>query len=82
MEIVRFQFELEKSKAAELDALMKETGVTTKKELINNALTLLKWAVKETKRGHSIASIDEENSRYRELQMPILSSLVHSTEAA
>ena len=73
MELVRIQFELTKEKADELDGLMKETGVQTKKELFNNALTILKWAVRETKKGNSIASVDEAHRKYRELQMPILS---------
>jgi hypothetical protein len=73
MEIVRIQFEMPKDKAEELDGLMKETGVQTKKELFNNALTILKWAVRETKNGNSIASVDEAHGKYRELQMPILS---------
>lgn len=72
MDSVRIQFELSPEKAEEIDALMRETGVSTKKELFNNALTLLKWAVRETGRGHSIASVDEEHGKYRELQMPIL----------
>jgi hypothetical protein len=72
MEIVRIQFEMPKDKADELEMLMKETGVHSKKDLFNNALTLLKWAIRETKRGNSIASIDEANGKYRELQMPIL----------
>ena len=72
MEIVRMQFELPRDKADELDVLMSETGIGTKKELFNNALTLLKWALKETRRGNTIASIDEKHGKYRELQMPIL----------
>jgi hypothetical protein len=73
MELVRIQLELPKDKAEEIEGLMKETGVQTKKELFNSALTLLKWAVRETKRGNSIASVDEAHGKYRELQMPILS---------
>ena len=72
MKIVRLQFEMPEDKVAELEELMSETGVQTKKELINNALTLLKWAVRETRKGHAIASVDETNGKYRELQMPIL----------
>jgi len=72
METVRIQFELSPEKAAELEELIKETGVQSKRELFNNALTLLKWAVRETRRGNSIASVDEEHGKYRELQMPIL----------
>jgi hypothetical protein len=68
---IRIQFELSPEKAGELDELMAETGVQTKKELFNNALTLLKWAVRETARGNSIASVDEEHGRYRELHMPV-----------
>lgn len=80
MDIVRIQFELPKDKADELENLMKETGILTKKELFNNALTLLKWAVRETRRGNSIASVDEKHGKYRELQMPILSN--QSSESA
>ena len=76
MKIVRIQFEMPEDKAKELDVLMSETGVQSKKELFNNALTLLKWAIKETKHGNSIASVDEKNGKYRELQMPILSHAV------
>ena len=72
MDTVRIQFELSPEKAAELEELIKETGVQSKRELFNNALTLLKWAVRETRRGNSIASVDEEHGKYRELQMPIL----------
>lgn len=71
IETIRIQFELSQEKAEELDELMMETGVPTKKELFNNALTLLKWAVRESKRGHSIASVDEKHGKYRELHMPI-----------
>lgn len=74
MEIVRIQFELPKDKADEIEKLMQDAGVPTKKELFNNALTLLKWALRETKRGNSIASIDEKHGKYRELQMPIFST--------
>jgi hypothetical protein len=75
MKIVRIQFEMPEDKAKELDALMNEIGVQTKKDLFNNALTLLKWAIKETKRRRSIASVDEKNGKYRELQMPALSNV-------
>jgi len=34
---------------------------------------LLKWAVGSVKSGRTIASIDESNGKYRELEMPILS---------
>src|ERR1700684_169354 len=66
MKLVRIQLELPEDKAEEIEGLMKEIGVQTKKELFNGALTLLKWAVRETKRGNSIASVDEAHGKYRE----------------
>ena len=82
MTIVRIQFEMPEDKAKELEDIMTEYGVQTKKELFNNALTLLKWALKETKRGNYIASIDEKSGKYRELQMPILSHVAPRTAVA
>jgi hypothetical protein len=80
MENVRFQFELPLQKARELEELMRECGVETKKDFINNALSLLKWAVRETKRGNAIASVDEKHGKYRELHMPILSAVAPKEE--
>jgi hypothetical protein len=75
METVRFQFELPAQRAKEIEELMKDCGVETKKELFNTALSLLTWAIREVKRGHTIASVDEENSKYRELRMPIFDAV-------
>ena len=82
MKIARIQFEMPEDKARELDVLMQETGVQSKKELFNNALTLLKWAIKETRNGNSIAAVDEKHGKYRELQMPILSHAASFPAAA
>lgn len=73
--LYRIQFEMPDSKVRDLETLMSESGTQTKKELFNNALTLLEWAVKEKKRGRVIASIDEGSSTYNELHMPILSAV-------
>ena len=54
----RVQFELPEKKLQELECLMEEVNVSTKRELFNNALTLLEWASKECKRGRIIASVD------------------------
>jgi len=68
----RIQFELSENKLLELEALMEETGVKTKKDILNNALSFLDWAIKERKNGRIIASVDEENQKYKEIIMPIL----------
>lgn len=71
----RIQFELPDDKVAELEKLMAESGIKTKKELFNNALTLFEWAIKERKAGKTIASVDEKAERYKELLMPALSAV-------
>ncbi len=73
--ITRVQFELSVDKLNELEALMHEVNVKTKKALINNALCLLKWAVKEVKKGRIIASVDEKAEKFTELNMPVLSAV-------
>ncbi|MCI0487941.1 MAG: hypothetical protein L0229_15220 [Blastocatellia bacterium] len=72
---VRIQFELPEEKVRELERLMQETGIGTRKDFFNNALTLLEWAIHERKAGHVIASLDEKNKQYKELVMPILSAV-------
>ncbi|MFZ5453219.1 MAG: hypothetical protein ACOZF2_15275 [Thermodesulfobacteriota bacterium] len=72
---IRVQFEINEGKFKELEELMKKVGIKTKKDLLNNALTLLEWAVNERKAGRIIASIDEEEQKYKEVIMPILSNV-------
>jgi len=78
--ITRVQFEIPNDQAEQLKGLMKETKVRTKKDLFNNALTLLKWAVKEKRLGHEIASVDEKNGGYKELVMPVLSNVANNSK--
>lgn len=71
---IRLQFEVTPSRLQELEVLMRTCDLSTKKELFNNALTLLEWAVKERAQGHTIASISETEKKLRELEMPVLSA--------
>jgi len=68
----RIQFDLPEEQAEGLETLKDLGGVKTTKDLFNNALTLLEWAINEKKAGRIIASIDEKNEVYKELVMPIL----------
>jgi hypothetical protein len=72
--MARIQFELTEGQLKELERLMERSGVRTKKDLLNNALTILEWALNEKGAGRIIASVDEEHDRYKELVMPILAS--------
>lgn len=69
---MRIQLELPESKVRELKTLMDSAGISSYKELFNNSLTLLEWAVGQVRAGRAIASVDEEKEKYRVLLMPIL----------
>ena len=71
---MRIQLELPEGRVRELEALMETAGIATKKELFNTALTLFEWAIQEKSSGRIIASMDEEQQRYKELIMPALSA--------
>jgi hypothetical protein len=75
----RLQIELSTDKLRQLEDLMEDTGLATKKDLVNNALTLLTWAVRETKIGRKIVSLDEQSKQYKEILLPALENRVLST---
>ena len=66
----RLQFELTRDKLDEIERLRIDGGFDTRKDLLNNAMTLMKWALKHAEEGHAIAAID--GGKYFELQMPFL----------
>ena len=68
----RLQIELSPEMLHQLEDLMRTTGLATKKELVNNALTLLTWAVREVEGGSLIVSLDEKERRYKEFLLPAL----------
>jgi hypothetical protein len=72
---VRLQIDLDESQMKDLEQMMEEGKVKTKKDLFNAALTLLRWAMKEKKAGRVIASVDESRDVYKELEMPVLSEV-------
>lgn len=72
---MRIQYELSDKENAEIENLMEETGIKTKRDFINNAITLFEWAIKERKSGLIVGAIDEKNNKYKELIMPSLSSI-------
>jgi len=75
MSLVRIQLELPEEQVTELEMLMEDLNLRTRKDLFNNALTLLEWAVNEKKAGRAIASIDDDQGKLRELVMPALAAI-------
>jgi hypothetical protein len=79
------QLELPEAQVQQLEALMEECGIETKKELFNTALTLLRWTISERKKGRIIAAVDEQNMKYKELDIPafaVIQSKYHSNPLA
>lgn len=72
---VRIQFDLPKAKVQDLDRIARDAGITTRKELFNNALTLLDWAIRRRAEGLRIYVAREDGQPIRELSMPILDNV-------
>ncbi len=71
MNKVKFQFEMPETNANRLEELSKQAGVA-KKDIINNALTILEWAIEEVQTGRKVCSFKEGDGSYRELVLPLL----------
>ena len=80
MSNVRIQVDFSTERVVELERLRKLCDLGTRKELLNNALSLFAWAVREVTEGRIVASLDEKTQKYRELQMPALQSAAHNAE--
>jgi hypothetical protein len=69
---MRLNFELTDAQINSLKALQQRTGASSMKDLVNAALSILKWAVDETANGNDVAAINESDSAYRVLVTPML----------
>jgi hypothetical protein len=69
---MRLNLEISNSQMESLKALQERTAAGSMKDLVNNALTLLEWAVDETAKGNEIAAVNEDETTYRVLVTPLL----------
>lgn len=69
---MRLNFDFSDERVGDLKQFQAETGTESMKDLVNNALTLLEWAVKETEDGNEIAAVNAGNETYRVLVLPLL----------
>lgn len=74
--VIRFQVEIDQEQMNELERLQTLGGLRSKRELLDNAITLLKWAARERGRGCSIVSMNEERAALKELTMPFLENVL------
>lgn len=69
---MRLNFELDESQMDEINALKRKTGANSMKELFNNALTILDWAVKEVAQGKEIVATSPDDENHRVFVTPLL----------
>lgn len=69
---MRIQLELDQAGKEQLETMEQTTGLKTHTDFFNAALTLFDWAIQQRVKGRVVASLDEENMSYKELQMPPL----------
>jgi hypothetical protein len=69
---MQISFEFSEEQIRRLKALQLKTGSSTMNDMFNSAMSMLAWAVDETAKGNSIASVDRDSETYRPLVMPIL----------
>lgn len=72
MNMKRYQIDMSPQGVARINELKEFTGARTNKDIFDEALTLLDWAVVQVRSGRLIASIDDDKKLYRELAMPCL----------
>jgi len=79
---MRLNFEFSEERVQDLKSLLERTKAETMKDLVNNALTILEWTVKETAAGNEIAAVNEEKQVYRVLITPILQGIAKKAESS
>jgi len=78
-EVVRFQFEIDPDLWESLEHYQQLGRISTKRELLNNALTLFRWAAKHKELGHSIVALSSGGNTY-EIELPCLDSIEVNSE--
>ena len=79
---VRIQIDFAEDRVRDMDSLMERCGITTRKDLFNNALSILEWAIEEQEAAKVVASVDRDGERYVILRMPALDFAAKRAAAA
>ena len=70
--MARLQLDLSDTSDSLIKKLMPLCDLKSKKDVVENALTLLGWAASESSNGFVIAAIDENRKVYKEITAPAL----------
>ena len=69
---MRLNLEVNAAQMASLKKLQSNTGASTMKDLVNNALSVLEWVGEEMSNDNEIAAVNEQRRTYRVLVSPLL----------
>lgn len=69
---MRIQIVVDDTYKEMLENLKRTTGLNQWQDLFSDAITMYNWAVKQRTEGRIVASMNENEENYRELQMPSL----------
>jgi len=69
---MRIQIVVDDTYKEMLENLKRTTGLNQWQDLFSDAITMYNWAVKQRTEGRIVASMNEQEENYRELQMPSL----------
>jgi len=68
----RFNCDVAAEDFEQLEALMTDLGLRSKRQLFEEAVGLLRWAVNERKAGQLVGSMNDRRMHFRELTTPAL----------
>ena len=80
--MTRVQLDLPEDRVRQIENLVEEAGLPTKKDFFTNAVTLMTWAMREVRAGRIIASVDEQNNRDKEIVLPAFENIAASAAAS
>lgn len=72
---VRVQLDILESRIQELEEVRKKCGLSTRKDVFENALQLFEWAVAQAEKGAAIGAYDEKKEEFLEVVMPCMERL-------
>ncbi len=81
-EKIRFQIEVTPERVKIIEDMMRRSGVETRKEFFNAAITALGWMIGESEKGNDIAAVNRKDQRFDVLRMPELDYARHRAERA
>ncbi len=68
---IRFQVEILEARVDQIGEVMAQTGLRTKRELFDNAISILEWAAQEAAAGNEVGS-RTPTGEFRDLVTPTL----------